>query len=423
MPATISDRQRRPAAAVRPSTTSRAKARAFERATTMGQAFAPASADATIAGGARSDADRGRRRRAPRNSGTGRRRRRPATAARPAPRRSDARPRAAAAATACVAACRDACRTAPRSPSVAAKVVASPRRSDRPCAIAGRAAQRLRCRPPSAGRRRSSRMRSEGRQRLLGGVGVGRLGIVDEERRAPTRPTCSMRCGEAREGRAAPARSPRSSTPSAARRGDGRRRVLRIVRAAQRADAGEVGDAVARPARRRRTTLRRRRRRRPSASGRSRRDAARRLAAVGVRSRSAIARHQSSSTPMTARVGAGDQPLLDGRVVLHRAVAVEMVRRDVEQDADASASSDGARSIWKDEHLEDMDAVARRAARATGSPCRYCRPSARRARPARRMWAISAVVVDLPLVPVMATNGASGAIAARARGRTARCRR
>ena len=33
---------------------------------------------------------------------------------------------------------------------------------------------------------------------------------------------------------------------------------------------------------------------------------------------------------------AGDQPLLDRGVVLHGAVAVEMVRRDVEQDADAS---------------------------------------------------------------------------------------
>jgi len=33
----------------------------------------------------------------------------------------------------------------------------------------------------------------------------------------------------------------------------------------------------------------------------------------------------------------------------------------------------------------------------------------------RRMWATSAVVVDLPLVPVMATNGASGASFARSR--------
>ena len=33
----------------------------------------------------------------------------------------------------------------------------------------------------------------------------------------------------------------------------------------------------------------------------------------------------------------------------------------------------------------------------------------------RRMWAISAVVVDLPLVPVMATKGASGQLADRAR--------
>ena len=33
-------------------------------------------------------------------------------------------------------------------------------------------------------------------------------------------------------------------------------------------------------------------------------------------------------------------------------------------------------------------------------------------------WAISAVVVDLPLVPVMATNGASGALAPRSRAKS-----
>ncbi len=35
---------------------------------------------------------------------------------------------------------------------------------------------------------------------------------------------------------------------------------------------------------------------------------------------------------------------------------------------------------------------------------RCCRRRGRRARPARRMWPIRAVVVDLPLVPVMATT-------------------
>ena len=39
------------------------------------------------------------------------------------------------------------------------------------------------------------------------------------------------------------------------------------------------------------------------------------------------------------------------------------------------------------------------------------------------MCSVSAVVVDLPLVPVMATNGACGRVTAFVRGRTARCRR
>ena len=54
-----------------------------------------------------------------------------------------------------------------------------------------------------------------------------------------------------------------------------------------------------------------------------------------------------------------------------------------------------------------MDAVA-----AGGSSSRMAVPMLPpicASRPAaRRTWAISAVVVDLPLVPVMATNGASG---------------
>ena len=46
----------------------------------------------------------------------------------------------------------------------------------------------------------------------------------------------------------------------------------------------------------------------------------------------------------------------------------------------------------------------RRAAAARGSARRYCRPSRPRGPPARRICAISAVVVDLPLEPVIATK-------------------
>ena len=78
-------------------------------------------------------------------------------------------------------------------------------------------------------------------------------------------------------------------------------------------------------------------------------------------------------------------------------------------------SSVGVSSIWKEDISIDVEAVRRRAAPAPGWRCRCCRPSARRVPACRRMCAISAVVVDLPLVPVMATNGASGALLARSR--------
>ncbi len=45
------------------------------------------------------------------------------------------------------------------------------------------------------------------------------------------------------------------------------------------------------------------------------------------------------------RLAAGHQPLLDRSVVLHGAVAVEMVGRQIEQDAGVGLI-EGARSIW-----------------------------------------------------------------------------
>ena len=91
-----------------------------------------------------------------------------------------------------------------------------------------------------------------------------------------------------------------------------------------------------------------------------------------------------------------------------------MVGRDVEQHADASARA-RARGRSGRTSTRSHGCGPAPAARAPGSACRYCRPSARRGRPRRRIWAISAVVVDLPLVPVMATKGAAGAILARSR--------
>ena len=91
-----------------------------------------------------------------------------------------------------------------------------------------------------------------------------------------------------------------------------------------------------------------------------------------------------------------------------------MVFGDVEQDADRRIER-GREIDLIGRHFDHVHAARRAAARATGSRCRYCRRAGRRSRPSRSRCAISAVVVDLPLVPVMATNGASGAWRRRSR--------
>ena len=62
--------------------------------------------------------------------------------------------------------------------------------------------------------------------------------------------------------------------------------------------------------------------------------------------------------------------------------------------------------------LDHVRAAGARRLQRQDRRCRYCRRAARRSRRWRSTWAISAVVVDLPLVPVMATNGACGALRA-----------
>ena len=132
--------------------------------------------------------------------------------------------------------------------------------------------------------------------------------------------------------------------------------------------------------------------------------------------RSAAAAQQSSSTPITAcrRLHARDQPLLDRGVMLDRAVAVEMIRADVDQDADASDRA------WARDRSGRTSTRSHGRGPALGgfsvrTRCRYCRRAARRRPAAASRCAISAVVVDLPLVPVMATNGACGASLRRSR--------
>ena len=77
-------------------------------------------------------------------------------------------------------------------------------------------------------------------------------------------------------------------------------------------------------------------------------------------------------------------------------------------------ASDGVSSIWN----EDISMTWMRSL-AGGSRSRMAVPMlppiCASLPAAWRIWAMSAVVVDLPLVPVMATNGASGQLLARSR--------
>ena len=99
-----------------------------------------------------------------------------------------------------------------------------------------------------------------------------------------------------------------------------------------------------------------------------------------------------------------------------RAVAVEMILGDVEQDADRRIER-GRKIDLEGRALDDMHAPG--ALARGGSSDRIAvpilPPSCASKPAAARRCAISAVVVDLPLVPVMAMNGASGAMCRRSR--------
>ena len=93
---------------------------------------------------------------------------------------------------------------------------------------------------------------------------------------------------------------------------------------------------------------------------------------------------------------------------------VEMVGGDVDEEADARRERWGEIDLVG-RALDDMTCAAAPAAAGRG-PATPILPPIATSRPASlNTWAISAVVVDLPLVPVMATNGASGALAPRSR--------
>ena len=75
--------------------------------------------------------------------------------------------------------------------------------------------------------------------------------------------------------------------------------------------------------------------------------------------RSAMLRHQPSSTPTIAvplRLHAGDQALLDRGIMFQRAVAIDMVFADIEQDADRGIERRREVDLVR-RHLDHMDAA------------------------------------------------------------------
>ena len=240
---------------------------------------------------------------------------------------------------------------------------------------------------------------------------------------APLRPTCSMRWARPGKERMP---SPISSCAQAERSQAAKAAagVLPVMGAAQRRGAREIeqdsssvcsaGKAKARRSRPDRS------KRWPAPAGGCWRSpttgCAGLLQTIGKSPRTSRRRR-----PTMREIGGRDQPLLDRGIIFHRAVAVEMVGRQVEQDADARIER-GREIDLEGRTFDHVDALRPPAAQVENRRRRYCRPAARRSPASRRIWAISAVVVHLPLVPVMAISGAPGAQRA-ARGRTIRCRR
>ena len=194
------------------------------------------------------------------------------------------------------------------------------------------------------------------------------------------------------------------------------------MRAAERADAGEVDAGAARA---------------PSSISCSTPSSAKTPVSTGAadgdalhgerprrgrrRWRATARRRRRSRRCRRRRDAAKTRDLMRG-IVLERAVAVEMVGRDVEQRRGVGLRARREVDLERGE-LEHIGEVGRRTARDRARPCRYCRRAPRACPPLASRWAVSAVVVDLPLVPVMTTTLPGALLLAPARGRTARYRR
>ena len=153
--------------------------------------------------------------------------------------------------------------------------------------------------------------------------------------------------GEARE----PPRDLLDAKPQRARGGEGEGGVLAVMRAAQGGRDARDRSAPPRRPSHKAGGRRRRRRRSPSASPKSP-TTVRALSARGDGAAIFVVE------PDQRDVGGRDQPLLDRGVILHRAVAVEMVGREVDEQADAGLQR-GREVDLERRALHDMHAARR----------------------------------------------------------------
>ena len=121
-----------------------------------------------------------------------------------------------------------------------------------------------------------------------------------------------------------------------------------------------------------------------------------------------MSREPASSTPITARssrrLPVEDRALGRG-IARHVAMAVEMVGAEIEHRRRIEAQSrESLQHVGG--HFEHVHSVIVAAAAATARRARDCAPAATGTPASSRMCASSAVVVDLPLVPVMPANRA-----------------
>ncbi len=242
----------------------------------------------------------------------------------------------------------------------------------------------------------------EADQRLFGGVGVRRLGVVDEGHAARDADALHA-VGEAGEaGEPLLDLAGREADGAAGRPGGAG--VLVVVPAQQ---------APARPACRQAAIclprhsvrwLRFMKTERASPRGRSR-----------DRDQHRVVADRGEIAPL-GLVDADDRGLrradleeapLGGEIAADAAMPVEMVGREVEEDRDIRREPAGKLDLIGAE-LDDDDLARRAAGRDRARRGRYCRPSACAGRPDFSTWWISAVVVDLPFEPVTAMTFGAG---------------